>query len=507
MRAQPHSALLLALLGPACGLLPSSSGPVSAPARGPDCAAWEGPTAPSLFATSPELRARLRGQAERGAVLVRFARVGCDLRVELLEDCPVAASYQFDLAPGPETTVRLSQPLAVLDAAPIGGLGWLPLLEKHGALGLVHASLGALKLPVPLRLPKDALAAPGCKGATHLVTAIQLGRFRAFAGSAPEVDAILAGRSASGPGSIESVAQVGDPESCTRAMREARPVIGCDEPLLIRLLAVSGAQSDAQELSAMLSVPAGAFLRGEDGADPDRAPARSIHLDAFEIDRFEVTAGEYAACVAAGTCAATDAGPFCTSGVLGKERHPINCIDYPRAAAYCAFVGKRLPTEAEWEKAARLPKGRLFGWGDTWPPPKGAGNFADETAARAFPHWSHIASYVDGHAGTAPVDAFSNEGLAQASGNVSEWVADFYDAHFYAKGPDRNPRGPKRGSHRLVRGGNFGSAEPDALKLTRRDARDPRRSSMYFGVRCARDAEASRPDPLPEGDEAAPSKR
>lgn len=505
----------ITLLGAAwlggCGLLPGASGPSPTTSRGPDCATWEGPSAPSLLATSPELRARLRGLAERGAVAVRFERVGCELQVELLDTCAVEASYQFDFRPGPESHRRLVQPLEVLDAAPIGGLRWLPLLEKRGTLGVTQASLGSLRLPVPLRLPKEALAAEGCRGATHLVTGIELGRFRVIAGAAPEVDAALSGRARAAPSAIEVVAEVGDGEACTRAAREARPVIGCDEPLFIRLLAVGRAQSETSELSSMISVAAGPFTRGEDGADPDRGPSRTVHLEAFEIDRFEVSAGEYAACAAAGACAPTEAGPFCTSGVLGKERHPVNCIDYPRAAAYCAFVGKRLPTEAEWEKAARLPRGAVFDWGDEWPPPRGAGNFADETAARAFPYWSRIEGYVDGHAGTAPVDAFLSGALPQASGNVSEWVADFYDPSYYGKGPDRSPDGPKRGTHRVVRGGNFGGASPDELKLTRRDAREPQRASMYFGVRCARDAprdgSSAAQGTLPEGDGPPPVKK
>ena len=256
-------------------------------------------------------------------------------------------------------------------------------------------------------------------------------------------------------------------------------------------------------MSPLILIPAGPFMRGEDGAAEDRSPARSITLDAFEIDRFEVTAAEYAGCVTAGACAPTDEGPFCTVGVLGKERHPVNCIDHTRAAAYCAFAGKRLPTESEWEKAARAPDGRLFDWGNQWPPPKGAGNFADLTAARAFPYWTRIGDYMDGHAGTAPVDAFAAVGVAQASGNVSEWVSDVYDEAYYEKGPDQNPTGPKRGSYHVVRGGHFGSGELDQLKLTRRDARSPGRSSIYFGVRCARTPVVEPEDaPLPEGDDA-----
>lgn len=493
----------------ACGIFGASGRHVAPPpSTGPDCAAWEGPSAPTLYAAPSELRAAIRRQAEQGAVAVRFQRAGCDLRIEILESCLVAATYNFELRPGAETKQRLGQPLEILNAASIAGLGWVPLLEKPGAVGLVAARLGALRLPVPLRLPRNALDAEGCRGATHLVSAIELGRFRAFAGTAPEVDRVLAGQPPSAPGALETIAEVGAPESCTRAAREARPLIGCDEPLALHLMAVSGTQVESAAVSSMVSIPDGSFMRGEDGAAKDRAPARSIHVDAFEIDRFEVTAAEYAACVTAGSCAAPESGPFCTAGVLGKERHPVNCIDHSRAAAYCAFAGKRLPTEAEWEKAARAPDGRLFSWGNEWPPPKGAGNFADEIAARAFPYWTRINGYSDGYAATAPVDAFVGPTVAQTSGNVAEWVSDFYDDDYYEKGPDQNPTGPKRGVYFVVRGGHFGAGELDQLKLTRRDGRSAARASMYFGVRCARTPESPPgTGDLPEGEAPSPSGR
>lgn len=510
-KGRPLLALLAGLSVGSCGVLPTGGGGGGSsppPVRGPDCAAWEGPSVPTLFATSSELRAAVRRQAEQGAVAVRFARSGCDLRIEILEACVVAASYTFELRPGAPTKKRLVQPLEVLDAASIEGMSWVPMLQKYGAIGLERANLGALRLPVPLRLPVDALSSEACRGATHLVAAIELGRFRAVAGSVQEVDRALAGESAPGQSSAKLISSVGSADACAEAARRAQPFIGCDEPLALRLMPLSGAEVRKAEVSPMVLVPAGEFMRGEDGSAKDRGPARKIRLDAFEIDRYEVTAAEYAACITAGSCAPTDAGPFCTAGVLGKERHPVNCIDFPRAEAYCAFAKKRLPTEAEWEKAARGATGRIFEWGNEWPPRKGAGNFADEAAARAFPHWSRIVGYVDGHAATAPVDAFGAEGLAQASGNVSEWVADIYEDDYYAKGPDENPVGARRGSYRLVRGGHFGAALPDELKLTRRDARAPNRASMYFGVRCARTPNAaSAEDDLPEGEDPAPRKR
>jgi formylglycine-generating enzyme len=235
----------------------------------------------------------------------------------------------------------------------------------------------------------------------------------------------------------------------------------------------------------MIVIPAGAFVRGAVGGRPDEQPVRQVVLEQFSIDRTEVDVGSYAACVRAGACSAAGAGPGCNGGKPERDRHPINCITWAQAAAFCKFAGKRLPTEAEWEKAARGGDSRLYTWGDAWPPPSDAGNFSDRTVQRVRPYWRTIEGYDDGFANTAVVDAraiATPQGGLHFLGNVAEWVADWYDPKAHEGGPE----GPKKGKARVVRGGSFGHATPEDLRATRRMFYDPARASLHFGVRCAK---------------------
>jgi len=242
--------------------------------------------------------------------------------------------------------------------------------------------------------------------------------------------------------------------------------------------------------SEMISFPAGEFPRGAVGGRPDEQPVRIISLAAFSIDRTEVDVGAYALCVAAGACSAAGKGAGCNAARLDRTRHPINCITWAQADAYCKQAGKRLPTEAEWERAARSGEPRPYVWGDTWPPPRGAGNFSDRSSAQARPYWSPVeGNYDDGFPETAPVDARSIptlQGGLHFAGNVAEWVADYYDAKAYDSAVDKDPTGPKRGHSRVVRGASFGHAKADDLRATHRSFYDPTETSQHFGVRCAK---------------------
>ena len=119
---------------------------------------------------------------------------------------------------------------------------------------------------------------------------------------------------------------------------------------------------------------------------------------------------------------------------LNGYDQPVWCVGWRDAKAYCDWAGKRLPTEAEWEKAARGGlEGKKYVWGNAWPPPKGAGNFKDITNHRVYTTWEHIAGYDDGYVRTAPVGSFSpnSYGLYDMVGNVWEWCMDWHDPWYY----------------------------------------------------------------------------
>jgi formylglycine-generating enzyme required for sulfatase activity len=197
-----------------------------------------------------------------------------------------------------------------------------------------------------------------------------------------------------------------------------------------------------------LYVPADAFMMGsadnDSTANSDEKPQHSVFLDAFWIDRTEVTNAEYARCVASGQCTSPkNTSSSTSSGYYGNKQfadYPVIYIDWEQAQAYCTWAGRRLPSEAEWEKAARGSDGRIYPWGSTIPT-KMLLNFnsiVNETTA--------VGSYPSGA---------SPYGALDMAGNVWEWVSDWYSNSYYQQSPARNPSGPSTGTYHVLRGGSF----------------------------------------------------
>lgn len=234
--------------------------------------------------------------------------------------------------------------------------------------------------------------------------------------------------------------------------------------------APGGADASPTPLVDRVSVPAGGFVMGCDpGADPgcpfDALPARAVTLPAFQLDRTEVTQAAYARCVAAGVCAPPGAG----YDPAARPTHPVVAVSWTDAQAYCAWAGGRLPTEAEWERAARGADERTYPWGGA-PPDCTRANYSNCGMA-AKP----VASAP---AGASPV------GAHDLAGNVEEWVADWYSSSYYFTGPDVDPQGPATGTTRVVRGGGFRSPS-GALRTFVRATLRPDLSSDDLGFRCA----------------------
>lgn len=249
----------------------------------------------------------------------------------------------------------------------------------------------------------------------------------------------------------------------------------------------------------MVFVPSGAFKMGSSDADisavasadprsevslmASEKPQRLVNLDDYWIYRTEVTVAQYRR-----FCDATRR-PMPRPPDWGwKDDHPMVNVTWHDASAYAAWAGAALPTEAEWEKAARGTDGRRFIWGDAWPPPSKSGNFADEAMARKYRRWQLVPNYSDGFIETAPVGSFpvgaSPYGALDMIGNVWEWCADWFDPAYYVRAPADNPMGPTTGKYRSLRGGCWSNFDADFLRPSKRNRKLPDDSDDKTGFRC-----------------------
>lgn len=251
------------------------------------------------------------------------------------------------------------------------------------------------------------------------------------------------------------------------------------------------ASNKSKPMQGMVSVPASEFIYGMPDSEVDLAyklcrqhannpdackrswftdeqPQKRIRLEEFLIDKYEVSHVDYKACVDAGVCSPpSTTSEYCSGdyaehtnwGKSGRDNHPINCVSWTQAQEYCRWRGKRLPTEQEWEKAARGTDGRRFPWDNTWDGSKG--NWGEKGG------WGS----QDGHKYTAPVGSYpqgvSPYGAHDMAGNVWEWTAT------------------KQGSKRVNRGGSFGSYASN-LRASSRSSFAPSDAATFLGFRCAR---------------------
>lgn len=235
-------------------------------------------------------------------------------------------------------------------------------------------------------------------------------------------------------------------------------------------------QSDSSETpipDELVPIPAGPFLRGTKVGGYDEQPERSIYVDAFSIDRYEVTNAQYQAFVATtGHRKAAPPSRYAKNITRMKGvNQPVTYVSWEDADEFCRWKGKRLPTEAEWEKAMRGVDGRLWPWG----------NEPDQLAFNG-------GSPRDGFDATAPVGSFKRDvspfGVADGTGNVMEWVADWYGEEAYHDPTDRNPKGPDHGVYRVMRGGGYTSQGSD-VRITSRSKMVSDFRDETIGFRCA----------------------
>ena len=244
----------------------------------------------------------------------------------------------------------------------------------------------------------------------------------------------------------------------------------------------------------MVKIPAGEATIGcsrrlQGDCNADEGPRRVIRMDVYRIDRTEVTVDDYRRCVQDGACTTEGLrretrngrvlqriSKMCNWAVHGRARHPMNCVSWAQASAYCAWAGKRLPSDVEWEKAARGRSGLVYPWGPEPYDRRQRANIADEAARARFsiPEEDYAQGYHDGFETTAPVGSYSPAGdspygVQDMVGNVAEWSADWY----------------KVGKKRSVRGGGW-SSPPYEARTSERMYANPADRNGAIGFRCAR---------------------
>jgi iron(II)-dependent oxidoreductase len=248
----------------------------------------------------------------------------------------------------------------------------------------------------------------------------------------------------------------------------------------------------------MALIPPGPFLMGSNrqvdrNSYPAEFPQRTVYLDAYEIDKYEVTAVQYLKYVLANNLPPLVDWKW--GGVFQETMaaHPVMHISWFEADAYCKWAGKRLPTSAEWEKAARGTDGRIYPWGNE-PAGLSRANFGRTGLSgpvRDRPERLLLYPPI------VSVDKYENAvspyGVFNMAGNVAEWTADWYDPGYYKYAPNENPKGPAHGSHKAFRGGGWVDSTP-SVRPAQRNGADPKTRMNWLGFRCVGDPVGS---PMP----------
>lgn len=427
----PFRAALLLMLGapvlpfvlPGC-----AGGPAGAVAGDPAtvkeafgvrCDAVRAQEAPDLMAWDPAARANLDRLRKAGVVAVRYEAKGCDVKLELLPNCKGPSSYKYSGYAARETKTA-KDATEVFASLPLGAQSIAGKVSKGKMLRTDYILVGTDSLKADARIARASLRGPDCARATHVVSTVYVGGFAMEAGTSAELGATVSvfgvGAGASQARSSERLAREGDATACEDALKSGKETSLCAVPLRVGLLALDGLASDGSGVAAasaatgaaptscpdgMVGIEGGSFTMGAAKTREDVAP--------FCIDRTEITAQDYAGCVAKGLCRAPieSTKPLCTFRQAGKETHPINCVSYDEAKAHCQARGALLPTEQQWEWAARGNAQRTYPWGEEADLSRACANRGREGGT---------CSVTEHPTGATPA------GVLGLAGNVAEWV-------------------------------------------------------------------------------------
>ena len=233
--------------------------------------------------------------------------------------------------------------------------------------------------------------------------------------------------------------------------------------------------------SEMALIPAGPFQMGSDKGRPNETPMHQVSLERFYIDKYETTNADYRAFVLANPRwqkSAIKARDYLrhwggNDFPVGMDQYPVTYVTHEAAKAYCEWRGKRLPTEAEWEKAARGTDGREYPWGNEWDPSK------TNSSESRLKQTTLVGSYPEG---------ISPYGCYDMGGNVYEWCIDWFHPETYRYAPAENPFGPAEGRRRVIRGGSWVPRGQFAARCANRAAYEPIEMVHNVGIRIAKSA-------------------
>ena len=274
--------------------------------------------------------------------------------------------------------------------------------------------------------------------------------------------------------------------------------------LILRACPASAAPIAGSDGAPMVHVSAGEFIMGSENGREDEKPRRRVYLEEFYIDKYPVTNEKFARFVESsgyvtdtkkiggearrffssemwmlkkGSSWKSPAGPG--SSYRNRMKHPVVQISWNDAAAYCRWAGKRLPTEAEWEKAARGTDGLKYAWGNSWVGSKliWSRNSGSQVHSVERSYNTHKSPY----------------GAVDMAGNTWEWVQDWYKKDYYWNAPKSNPKGPNSGKRRVMRGGSWYDAKTRYFRAANRNGINPGGGNLSRGFRCANDALGSAP--------------
>jgi len=424
-------------------------------------------------------RAALSAESSHGLVLVRSD----DGKIELLRGCAIDGSYRFS-ATAPkryqesirsEVDLSVTFPLLTLRAA--NATNVRVDLVVNGTFEASRRHLSSAEIP------------PACARATHFVAAMTAGAF-AVANEAST-------RSLLEDGDLTCAAAGADRPECRALVRlelarldapDAAPECPAgtkwDGSACVArvdricpagthfVIDVGCARDEVAAAAEIVTIPATKSLSIGAGYPPNASPIHMIAVGAFSIDVAEVSVASYRSCVDAGRCTAPETRPGCNWP--DKLSHPVNCVDWNQAQAYCAFASRRLPTEEEWERAVRGDDGRPFPWGTTEPNAFGP----EPSGERAcWKRWDAVARSGDG---TCPVKSIAPDvsalGVRDLAGSVEEWTASPFC-------PYRDPTCNTR--ERTIRGGSWRSRSVSELQAWTRTGGLPSDRSPFLGFRCA----------------------